>query len=213
MSKAKFKKCFLLLKLCDQEIVDFINALKEIFNNEKPTVYPHVTLRGPFENFVPRKDIEEVQKYLSEEDPVIIEGIGMFVNNGNHIIYFKANKKNFEKAIYKKDYPISEYGVNPHITFYKGNNYRKAQAIYNFMNSINNLRLECYKSEIVCYSKKENKLNRDVCNFKTYETSQNFKKTNCKLISILEEAKEVNRMSATEELIQHQNEMLVSQTL
>lgn len=197
MSQIVSKKTFILLKLCDKEIVEFLTALKEIFKDESSGIYPHITLRGPFQDRVPQKDIEEVKKYLSEKDSVTIQGIGMFRNPDNYVVYFKAYRKNIEKAIYKKDYPSLKYGINPHITFYKGNNLKKAEIIYDFMKSKSKLHLECFKSEVVCYIKGENK--RELSCLASVSSipkiMRNLKKTNSELFEILEQAQELNEQS------------------
>lgn len=132
-----FMKLFLFVEIHDKPVVELINNLRTIFNDGKRKNSPvHITLRGPYTS---TPDPEEINSYWEtiREEGILISGTDNFNNNDKYVVYLKVKSKVIRELWWKPDYPISQYGFNPHITLYEGRNKAKAMAITKFIKKEN----------------------------------------------------------------------------
>lgn len=135
-------KHLLLLKIEDQEFNELFFGIQEILNIQKSKLIPHVTLRGPYIHEPRNEEIKKIETYIIDGEPLKVNGAGLFNNNETYFVYLKASKSNLKKASWKKDYPIKEYGFNPHITIYQGKDENLANKLLNFLNA-QDFKFEC----------------------------------------------------------------------
>ena len=133
----------LVLNILDEEVSSFILKLQKIFNQKPSSSIPHVTIRGPYkESAIISENVQKKLNDFMNNSNLEISDVGMFENDTVYIVYFKVFAKNIEKISRKIDYPKSKYGVNPHITIYKGTSKKYAKAIYSFLKK-QNIKINC----------------------------------------------------------------------
>lgn len=143
-------KHLLLLKIEDQEFNELFFGIQEIVNIKKSKLIPHVTLRGPYIHEPKNDQIQKIAEDILDGEPLKIEGAGIFNNNGTYYVYLKVNKSNLKKVFWKKDYPIKEYGFNPHITIYQGTDKSLANKLLHFLDA-QNFHFECKNITLSSY--------------------------------------------------------------
>jgi hypothetical protein len=110
---------FLFLEIQDPLVVELLTSLKSIFNN-KPSVSPiHVTVRGPYKKIPDEGYLEKLWDTI-EGEGVLLNGIRHFEFENKRYVYIKTHSRAIRKIWWKSDYPIVEYGFNPHITLFEG---------------------------------------------------------------------------------------------
>ncbi|ADG94081.1 hypothetical protein Arnit_2431 [Arcobacter nitrofigilis DSM 7299] len=149
----KIKK-MLLLNILDDKIKEFINNTCERYDLKKPSLLPHITLRGPFlyNKRKPSKNIiiklnTFIEDIKNNKQELKIKGIGMFCDNDIYVIYLNVIPTNILKSLsYKKDYSFAKYGFNPHITIFSTKDKKKALQIKSTL-EFKNLEFSCKKVE------------------------------------------------------------------
>lgn len=110
---------FLFLEIQDPLVIELLTSLKSIFN-EKPSLSPiHVTVRGPYKKLPEESYLEKLWETI-EGEGVLLSGIRSFEFDTKKYIYIQTHSKAIRKIWWKSDYPIFEYGFNPHITLFEG---------------------------------------------------------------------------------------------
>ena len=135
-------KHFLFLEILDRDINALLTRLQEEFGSRLSKTNTHLTVRGPFPDPIPTRDIERFQRAM-EGDTLLIAGVGKFDNADAHIVYLKINSANLKSIWFKPDYPIETHGFNPHISLYRGQDSKLAECIHAF--------LEAQKIELLCH--------------------------------------------------------------
>lgn len=146
----------LFLVLNDKRINCFLNALKQVFNDKKSVSNIHVTIRGPFKNRTAARTLNNLKVNIAH-DVLRISGAGLFDNDGEYIVYLRIESPNLDKVWRKPDYPKSRYGVNPHITLYKGKDRNKAIRIHEFLDK-EDINLLCAEYDFMFYDLKQKNL-------------------------------------------------------
>lgn len=147
---------FICLELLDPEVHALLNGLMHEFGGQPGGRCIHITVRGPYYRTISVDAIEGFQKVL-EQYPILIHGAGLFTNPDEFIVYTKVYSENLKQVWRKPDYPIKEYGFNPHLTLYKGQDGGLAKEIYSFLEK-ENLKLLCYKFRLTTYVSKQAEL-------------------------------------------------------
>ena len=129
-------KHFLFLDIRDREICTLLHELRTLFNEKPSDTGIHITVRGPYVDPLKADDIKPFQEIL-KNDTVIISGVGRFENQSNHVVYLHIECEHLIGIWSKRDYPISTYGFNPHISLYEGNDKQLANRIEGFLLSEN----------------------------------------------------------------------------
>ena len=72
----------------------------------------------------------------------------------------KVKNEKLKKIWKKQDYPISKYGINPHITLCETTNKKYADELIKYLNK-ENINLLCHKYRFTQYVSKQNELFND----------------------------------------------------
>ena len=144
---------FLFLEITDPEVYALINGLRIIFGQKKSSSNLHITVRGPYNKKIPKKSIGTFNKRMSG-DQLLIHSAGMFNNDDIFVVYMKMESDNLKNIWWKPDYPISEYGFNPHISLYVGSDKVLANAIFEFL-KIENIKLLTSQFKLTEYVSKQ----------------------------------------------------------
>lgn len=112
----------LTLEIQDEPIRAIFSAVKGQFRHGRVPRSPHLTIRGPYSKHVPQNVTTKVSDILGTNTIFEICGVGRFDNQKEHIVYLKISDKNLKlrKVWWKPDFPMKQYGFNPHITVFRG---------------------------------------------------------------------------------------------
>lgn len=152
-------KHFLFLELLDPEINSFLLELSEVASGYKSKSSPHLTVRGPYDSNVPPKILAfsiERMKY----NVLKISNVGRFSNDNEEVVYFLVDSTNLREIWYKPTFTIEEYGFNPHLSIYRGNDKDWADILYNFL-KLENIELLCAEFQLVPHVTKQTLLIKD----------------------------------------------------
>jgi 2'-5' RNA ligase len=125
-------KSFVFLEITDPEISALIYGIRAVAMHSPPKSAPHVTIRGPYNRPLPREQLLRYGRLLSSH-PVVLEGIGAFRSGDRETVYLKVQHPHLRQIWWKPDYPIKEFGFNPHVTLYEGNDADRAQRLQAFL--------------------------------------------------------------------------------
>lgn len=147
-------KKMLLLNILDDNLKEFISKTCEDYSLPKPSLVPHITLRGPFlynKKKPSLKVIKELNTYIEDlkkgEKKLEIDGVGMFNNNNLYIVYLNVIPNDtLKKLSYKKDYSFAKFGFNPHITIFTTTDKKKAKNMIDNLNN-QNIKFSCKNLE------------------------------------------------------------------
>ena len=141
-------KEFILIQLEEIRILSFIVRVQNILNGQPSVLPPHITVKGPYTSKISVKTLESTKNKI--KSPIIIKGADFFDNPNELVLYFKTKIEDIEKIWYKPSYPISKYGLNPHITLYKGKNRDLINQVIDYFDEIN-LCLLCNEFSVLRY--------------------------------------------------------------
>jgi 2'-5' RNA ligase len=125
-------KSFVFLEISDAEIGALIYGIRAVAMTSPAKSAPHITVRGPYSRPVSRKEILRYGRILSSR-PVVLEGIGAFQSGDRITVYMKVQHPNLRQIWWKPDYPIKEFGFNPHLTLYEGKDADRANRLQIFL--------------------------------------------------------------------------------
>lgn len=111
----------LTLEVKDKKIQDLFVDLRSRFNRVgKIPSSPHVTIRGPYKTAVSSRRSKQIMQRLSHEPKLRLSGVGRFELPDCHVVYLSVQGEVLRKVWWKPDFPIHQFGFNPHITVFKG---------------------------------------------------------------------------------------------
>jgi hypothetical protein len=125
-------KAFVFLEITDPEVSALIYGIRAIAMPSPPTSAPHVTIRGPYSRPVPRDQLLRYRRLLSSH-PVVLGGVGAFQSGDHSTVYLKVQHPNLRQIWWKPDYPIKDFGFNPHVTLYEGDDAARAERLQSFL--------------------------------------------------------------------------------
>lgn len=125
-------KRFLFLEITDPEIVGLISGLREVAMEQKPRSGVHITVRGPYHRMIPLAQVEQYRQILMSH-PVLLDGIGQFQSGEQHVVYIKVKHPKLRQVWWKPDFPVRDFGFNPHVTIYEGPDAARAARIQSFL--------------------------------------------------------------------------------
>jgi len=125
-------KRFVFLEIDDREIVSLLFGIREIAMGGKPRAALHITVRGPYDKEIPRRQIEKYQQVL-RSNPLLLQGVGSFESGDRHIVFIKVNHPGLRRIWWKPDFPVRTHGFNPHITLYEGEDSSRAKLLTEFL--------------------------------------------------------------------------------
>ncbi len=144
---------FLFLELLDPEINGLLCGLRAAFSDEERHTNIHITVRGPYNKTISREKLKTFSA-MPGNQPLLIHGIGMFENQGNYVVYIRVWSKWLNRLWWKPDYPIEEYGFNPHISLYIGSDRILAEKIEDFLKK-EGLKLLCRDFRITPFTSRQ----------------------------------------------------------
>ena len=154
--EAKSSQKFLFLEFLDPAINGLLLRLRREFTGEDLSSSIHVTVRGPYKSSIKDSVVRRFQRLL-EGEPILIHGIGMFANPSEFVVYIKVSSERLRRIWWKPDYPKSKYGLNPHISLYRGSDGALAEKISNFLDA-EGLKLICTEFRLTPYTSKQTEL-------------------------------------------------------
>lgn len=125
-------KRFVFLEILDPEINALVGWLREAAMGAPSHHNVHITIRGPYDREILRAQLERYQTALSA-DPIVLEGVGSFQVGPRYVVYLKVQHPKLRKVWWKPDFPIKNYGFNPHITIFEGDDELRARAVLEFL--------------------------------------------------------------------------------
>ena len=135
-------KKIVLLNILDKELKTFLDDFYKENDIKQQSLIPHITLRGPYiyKNKVAKKTSMRLNEYIdnvkNDKEHLIINGVDIFENDKLYIVFLKLdNLNNLKFLARKKDYPISKYGFNPHITLFTTRDKKLAYDIKDKLNT------------------------------------------------------------------------------
>lgn len=147
---------FLFLEFLDSNINGLLHGLRYEFIGENIDTGIHITIRGPYEEQIPGDEILKYQQALDEE-PILIQGVGVFHNPKEIVVYTKISSPQLRQIWWKPDYPTKKFGYNPHISLYKGSDVGLAKKIHDFLLN-EKLTLVCHNFRLTPYVSKQGEL-------------------------------------------------------
>lgn len=126
----------LTLEVKDKKIQDLFVDLRSRFDRVgKVPSSPHVTIRGPYKTRVSAFRSKRIWQMLSRDPELRLSGVGRFELADCHVVYLSVQGEALRKVWWKPDFPINQFGFNPHITVFKGDREsadRVYEALINF---------------------------------------------------------------------------------
>ena len=112
----------LTLEVKDRKIQDLFADLHSRFDRVgKVPSSPHVTIRGPYKTPVSPLRSRRVWQLLNQHLELRLSGVGRFELPDCHVVYLSVQGEWLRRVWWKPDFPINQFGFNPHITVFKGN--------------------------------------------------------------------------------------------
>ena len=144
---------FIFLQFLDAEINAFLSGLMREFGNSKTESSIHITVRGPYSGRIPQKTIDKFEDII-RHDPILIRGVDVFQNQTENVVYIRAHSDSLKKIWWKPDFPIKEFGFNPHITLHKTPDIGFARTISDFLKK-EDIELICHKFRLIPFTSKQ----------------------------------------------------------
>ena len=149
---------FVILELLDPDINALLAGLRHAFDCPAGGSGIHITLRGPYYNYnkITKEDISGFERTLSQ-DPITIQGIDMFQNETENIVYIGAHSNSLRQVWWKPDFPFKDFGFHPHISLHKTPDLAFARTISDFLRK-EDIKLTCNDFRLTTYMSKQQNL-------------------------------------------------------
>ena len=147
---------FIILQLLNAEINEFLSELRDKLGSSKTESGIHITVRGPYSKKISGKKIVEYENVIRHE-PIHIQGIDVFQNQKESVVYIRAHSKSLKKIWKKPDFPKKKFGFNPHITLHKTTDIRFANMISDFLKR-EEIELICHEFRLIAFTSKQGDL-------------------------------------------------------
>ena len=151
--RSKNTESFIFLQLLDAEINTFLSGLRRVFGNSKTEGGIHVTVRGPYFGRIPIESIARFENII-RHDPILIRGVDIFQNRTENVVYLRAYSDSLKKIWWKPDFPVKQFGFNPHITLHKTSDTEFARTISDFLEK-EDIELICREFRLIPFSSKQ----------------------------------------------------------
>ena len=110
----------LVLEVDDPAITRLLEDLRRKVAKGKVPKKAHITIRGPYSSRISARTIEDIQNRLQSGDKIRIVGISRFSSSLEDVVYLAVDGEGLRKVWWKPDFPIKDFGFNPHITLFRG---------------------------------------------------------------------------------------------
>ena len=142
---------FLFLELLDAEINGLLFCIRELASGSAKRTNIHVTLRGPYAGPVPLQVMRRVERSLLK-DTLLIANPGVFRNGATYVVYLAVTHRYLQSVSWKRDFPVKDFGFNPHITLYAGENGSRAETLLEFLKE-ERIELICSEFRVTTYAR------------------------------------------------------------
>jgi len=124
----------LTLEIRDEAIKSLFKSVRTHFNKGKVPKTPHLTIRGPYSGHIPPNVPAEVAKTLGGNVRFRVGGVGRFDSDSEHVVYLNIidDNEKLRKVWWKPDFPLKDFGFNPHITVFRGSK-AEADRVFDFL--------------------------------------------------------------------------------
>ena len=149
---SRYRQHFLFLEIRDRDFNAFYDDAVTAITGKPPLKPPHLTVRGPYKKPISPDGLEryrEAMKFAVLE----IAGLGHFANPDGEVVYLSVESPHLRELWWKPDFPIGEYGFNPHISLYRGADRELAERLMAFA-PLQRVRFLCAEFDLVPFVKK-----------------------------------------------------------
>ena len=153
ISKSGNPPNFIFLEFLDSEINALLSGLRHEFGNSETETDIHITVRGPYYKRISKKDITKYERIICD-DPILIHGVDIFRNRTENIVYIRVHSNSLKKIWWKPDFPINEFGFNPHISLHRTPDVEFAKTILDFLKK-ENMKLICHEFRLIPFASKQ----------------------------------------------------------
>ena len=144
---------FIFLQLLNAEINEFLSELRDKLGSSKTESGIHITVRGPYSGKVSGKSIAKFEDVI-RHDPIHIQGVDVFQNQKESVVYIRAHSDSLRKIWWKPDFPVKKFGFNPHITLHKTTDIEFATMISDFLKR-EKIELICHEFRLISFTSKQ----------------------------------------------------------
>ena len=144
---------FIFLQLLDAGINAFLSGLMREFGNSKTESGIHITVRGPYSRRIPNSVVAKFEDII-RHDPIFVRGVDFFQNQTENVVYIRAHSDSLRQIWWKPDFPVKEFGFNPHITLHKTPDIEFARTILDFLKK-EDIQLICHEFRLIPFTSKQ----------------------------------------------------------
>ena len=155
-TKSKNPPYFVILELLDPDIKALLLGLRHVFDCSERAPDVHITLRGPYYSRIPKATICKFEKIICQ-DPITIQGIDVFRNGTENIVYIGVHSNSLKQVWWKPDFPLKDFGFHPHISLHKTPDPAFAKTISDFLGE-EDIKLTCKDFRLTTYMSKQQNL-------------------------------------------------------
>jgi len=160
---------FVFLEIASREVNYFFASMAEIITGARPIVATHLTIRGPYHSVVPRGTLKRCREKL-RYDVLRIWDAGRFCNKDEEVVFLRVDSPNLRSVWHKPDYPIADYGFNPHISVYRGPDRQFADILAAFL-AKEKLNILCAEFKVVLRVTRQRQLFGDEVRLDRYSST------------------------------------------
>lgn len=113
------RSSFVFLEVLDSPAVKLLTNLRSTLKGRESKSPIHITVRGPYKNPPKQEKLEELWSIVQGEG-LVLHGIGKFEFPDKHVVFIRSHSKAIRRIWWKRDFPIIDFGFNPHITLFEG---------------------------------------------------------------------------------------------
>lgn len=125
-------KYFVFAEFGSTEVKEFLDSLRNALSAGRKQSPIHVTLRGPYPEPPPEKNLQEFAELLHGHG-VKIHDHGYFYSPAGFSVFLRAECTPFRELWDKPDFKVSKARIQPHITIYESHSRGAAQAVRDFL--------------------------------------------------------------------------------
>ena len=115
------KQYVLAVRVADVVFAATLKSISDYLDIPTKKGTPHFTVRGPYRREPPKSAIDSVATWLNTSPKIETSGFGFFqMENDVRFVFLRLSAPGIEKVWWKPDFPVEKFGLNPHITIFKG---------------------------------------------------------------------------------------------
>lgn len=147
---------FIFLEFTNPKVRNFLGALRAELTGRDDGTPAHITVRGPYKE-LPKPDLLEMLDEKIRGFGVVIGGAGTFSNGDSCVVYLKAQSPVFKEIWWKRDFPTTTFGIQPHISVFETANSEAAKRVERFLRS-ERMEISTFGLRLAVYAAKQPEL-------------------------------------------------------